>query len=99
MSQEPNAAAIDLLRWTFSVNPKHREAIEGHLNDLGLDVLVHDDSKFIVTWEEPEGEVEEVIEAIWSLNGEPFEVTQEDFQRLGLHILHHADEESARDAA
>jgi hypothetical protein len=92
MSEDRNTPATDLIRWTFSVNPEHRAAIEGHLNDLGLDVLVRDEGQFVVTWEEPEGETDEVIEAIWAINGEPFEVTQEEFQRLGLHTLHHAEE-------
>ena len=65
MSQEQGASSIDLIRWTFSINSAHRAAIEGHLSDLGFDVFVQDDSIFTVTWEEPDREVDEVIEAIW----------------------------------
>jgi len=92
MSQEQSAPPIDLIRWTFTANPEHRAAIEGHLNDLGFDVFVQDDSTFTVTWEEPDREVDEVIEAIWALNGEAFEVTQEEFQRLGIHTLVQGEE-------
>jgi hypothetical protein len=92
MSDGSNAT-IDLIRWTFLVNPTHRTEIEEHLTDLGLDVLVRDDSHFVVTWDEPEGNIDEVIEAIWVLNGEPFEVTQEEFHRQSLLHLHHDDAE------
>jgi hypothetical protein len=105
MSQEPNGTAdmdtdletdtptVDLIRWTFTSDPAHRAAIEEHLTDLGLDVLVRDGCKFLVTWDEPDGDGEEIITEIWALNGVPFEVTQEGFQRLGLHILHHVEDE------
>ena len=43
-----------------------------------------------MTWDEPEDDLAEVIEAIWALNGEPFEVIQEGFQRLELHTIQHA---------
>lgn len=87
-------ATIDLIRWTFEANPEHRAAVEAHLADLGLDVLVRDGSHFLVTWDEPEGNIDEVIEAIWALNGEPFEVTQEEFHRQNLLHLHHDDGEA-----
>ncbi|MDR3638441.1 MAG: hypothetical protein P4L84_31850 [Isosphaeraceae bacterium] len=93
MTLEENTPALDLIRWTFTVNPEHRAAIEGHLSDLGLVVNVHDDTRFVVSWEEPDESADEVIEAIWALNGEPFEVTQEEFQRLSLNILQHTDED------
>jgi len=98
MSNEVDTNSIDLIRWTFSVNPGQREAIETYLADLGLDVVVQEDIRFVVSWEEPDREVDEVIEAIWELNGEPFEVTQEEFHRLALHTLQHEDE-TAQEAA
>ncbi len=99
MSLEAHDAPPDLLRWTFTVDPAHRQAIEAHLDDLGADVWVRDESKFQVTWEEPEGDLDEVIEALWSIHGEPFEVTQEEFRRLALHVLQHDEADSDRDAA
>ncbi|WP_422928749.1 hypothetical protein [Singulisphaera sp. PoT] len=91
MSNDTDNGSIDLIRWTFSVNPEQAEPIETYLADLGLDVVQQDEARFVVSWEEPDREVDEVIEAIWALNGEPFEVTQEEFHRLGLHTLQHED--------
>src|SRR5579883_2605154 len=93
MSQEENALTLDLIRWNFTIKPEHRAAIEEHLTDLGLDVIVHDDARFVVLWEEPDETADEVIEELWALNGEPFEVAQEEFHRTSLNILHHADED------
>jgi hypothetical protein len=99
MTSEANEASTDLIRWTFTIDPSHRRAIESHLDDLGADVWVRDESKFQVTWEEPEESLDEVVEALWSIHGEPFEVTQEEFHRIGLHVLQHSEDEPARDAA
>jgi hypothetical protein len=99
MSQEPTEPSTDLIRWTFSVDPARKAAIEEHLNDLGADVLVREGGQFLVTWEEPEGDLEEVVEALWVLNGTAFEVVAEEFHRLGLHLLQHAEDDPARDAA
>jgi hypothetical protein len=88
--------AVDLIRWTFAVNPDHCAAIVEHLNDLGPDVLVRDGTQVHVLWDEPEGNLDDVVEAIWDLNGgEPFEITQEEFQRQTLVHLHHDDAEDA----
>ena len=84
MSEERNAAPMDMVRLTFTSHPLHRNEIENHLADQGCDVLVRDDSQFLVTWDEPARDVDEVIEEVWALNGEPFEVTLEEFQRLSL---------------
>jgi len=101
MSLDANDSSPDLIRWTFTVDPAHRQAIESHLDDLGADVWVRDVDKFQVTWEEPEEGLEEVVEALWAIHGTPFEVTHEEFRRTGLHILEHheGDDQAARDAA
>jgi hypothetical protein len=99
MSHEPNVLSLDLIRWTFTSDPARRAAIEEHLTDLGLDVLVYDGCRFLVTWDEPDRDVDEVITALWDLNGAPFEVTQEDFHRTGLNCLNHVDEEGTTEAA
>jgi hypothetical protein len=95
MSDEPNANApsLDLIRWTFTSDPERRAAIEEYLTDLGLNVVVVDNCKFVVTWDEPEGDVEEIIAEIWARNEVACEVTQEDFHQLGLHTLYHENEE------
>ncbi len=99
MSPDTQTTSSDLVRWTFTINPDHRTEIENHLIDLGADVLVREGSEFLVTWDEPNEDLAEVVEAIWSLNGEPFDVIQEEFQRLGLHTLHFSEDEPAQEAA
>lgn len=99
MTEGSNAGTIDLIRWTFTVNPEYRAAIEEHLVDLGLDVLVRDEANFLVTWDEPEGNIDEVIEAIWALNDEPFEITQEEFHRQNLLQIHHVEDDETAAAA
>lgn len=99
MSQEATSATTDLVRWSFTIDPANRVAIESHLSDQGADVLVHDGQHFIVTWEEPEDDLVEAIEEIWKLNGEPFDVTQEDFHRLELHTIQYVADEPAQEAA
>ena len=99
MSQDTKSASTDLVRWSFTINPAHRDAIEGHLADLGADILIRDGQDFVVTWDEPEGDLTDVIEAIWALNGEPFDVIQEAFQRLELHTIQHVEDEWTPQAA
>ena len=101
MSDQPNANApsLDLIRLTFTGDPEKRAAIQEYLTELGLDVVVIDDCKFVVTWDEPDRELEEIIAEIWALNGVPFEVTQEDFHRLDLHTLYQAENEGSEEAA
>lgn len=92
MIEDTNPTSVDMIRWTFSVSPESREAIEAHLVDLGLDVFVVGDGQFHVTWEEPDRDMADVTSELWDLNGEPFEINQEEFHRLG-HFLIHADED------
>ncbi len=99
MGDGQNPATIDLIRWTFTADPARAAEIEAHLNDLGLDVLVREDAHFLVSWDEPEGNIDEVIEAIWTINGAPFEVTQEEFHRQTLLHLHHEDDADDRAVA
>jgi hypothetical protein len=99
MSLEATEISTDLIRWTFTVAPEQRQAIESHLEDLGADVWVRDESKFQVLWEEPEANLDEVVEALWQIHGEAFDLTQEEFSRTGLHVLQHSDDEPAREAA
>ncbi len=99
MSPEMKSGTPDLVRWSFTIDPANREAIEGHLADLGADVLVREDREFLVTWDEPEQDDEaEIIEALWALNGAPFEVISETFQRLELHTIQHVEDDAAQAA-
>src|SRR5437016_1530036 len=99
MSHDTNSPSLDLVRWTFTIDPAHRSEIESYLHDLGADVLVREGVEFLVTWDEPEGSLVEVIEMIWSLNGASIDVIQEEFQRLSLYTLHDGENEPACDAA
>lgn len=99
MSHDTTSGTVDLVRWSFSIETDRAPEIQAHLNDLGADVLVRDGRDFLVTWDEPEGDIAEVIEAIWSINGAPFDVIQEVFHRLELHTFHHVDDEPDTRAA
>ncbi len=86
---------VDVVRWTFTADPAHRGEIESHLDDLGADVVARGEGQFVVSWEEPEGDLDEVLEALWALNGSPFEVTQEEFHRVAIHSLSPAEADAA----
>jgi hypothetical protein len=89
---------IDLIRWTFSVDSERSAEIQQYLIDLGLDVLLRSDgSQIVATWDEPEGELDEVVEHLWAINGAPFEVTHEAFHRLEL-LAYTTDPEQSQDA-
>jgi hypothetical protein len=98
MSADQNAPSIDMIRWTFTVNPAQRGLIEAHLNDLGVDVFVHGESQFHVSWDEPDRDMDEVITELWALNGEPFEITQEEFHRVSLMLVEHDGDSDSRAA-
>jgi hypothetical protein len=81
-----NTLSVELIRWTFSVTPEHRVEIETHLLDLGLEVQARGEDTLIVTWDEPEGGIDELIEELWAINGEPFDVTHEEFHRVNMLV-------------
>ena len=87
MTHDHQPASTDLIRWTFAVPLEAVEAVEIYLSDLGADVFVRDGATFHVSWEEPEGSLDGIVEALWSIVGVPFEITQEEFHRLELHVL------------
>lgn len=88
MSTDGAAASTDLIRWTFVVPMAEAEAVEAHLADLGAEVFVRGGDHFQVFWEETAADLDAAVEAIWNLAGVHFEITQEEFHRLELHILH-----------
>ncbi len=90
---------IDMIRWTFSVDPRRRPSIEAHLADLGLDVFVQGEGQFHVSWDEPDRDMDELIVELWDLAGSPFEITQEEFHRVSLSLLQHHDDEADAVAA
>jgi hypothetical protein len=89
---------IDVIRWTFTVDPGRSAEIEQHLIDLGLDVSNRGDGRFVATWDEPEGDVDEVVEQLWAIHGSPFEVTHEAFHRLEL-LAYTSDPQQSQEAA
>ena len=91
MSEERAHAEIDLIRWTFTIDPSRAAGVEGYLADLGLDVHIQGGGRYVVTWDEPDGDVDATIEGLWAVYGKPFEVTHEEFHRLNLLALHHDD--------
>jgi len=93
MNPADNALSVEMIRWTFAVDPAHRGEIETYLLDQGLEVLVRGEETMVATWDEPEGSIEEVIEGMWAIHGAPFEVTHEEFHRSNL-LLYDADEET-----
>ena len=97
MSTDDITASTDLIRWTFTVPDEAATAVESHLTDLGADVFTRNGVSFHVTWDEPEVDLDPVVEAIWSLAGMAFEITQEEFHRLELHILHRVEERTVSD--
>jgi hypothetical protein len=94
MSETHNGSTIDLIRWTFTPDETRRTEIETHLVDLGFDVHVKADGHFTVLWEEPEGDIDEVVEELWEINGAPFEVTHEEYRHLN-HLVYHVDSEDS----
>ncbi len=99
MGSDTTSASTDLVRWSFTIDPARRGEIETHLVDLGADLLVRDGQDFVVIWDEPDGDLTEVIEAIWALNGAPFDVVVEPFHRLDLITIQFAEEEASAEAA
>lgn len=99
MSEQGNDRPVDMVRWTFTIDPARRADVESYLLDLGLDVHVRGDARFVVTWDEPEGDVDGVVDELWSVHGAPFEVTHEEFRRLEHFVFHHDDAEDDADRA
>jgi hypothetical protein len=93
-----NTPSVELVRWTFTVNQEHRVEIETHLLDLGLELQARGDDILVVTWDEPEGSFDELIEELWAINGEPFEVTHEEFHRVNM-LVYQPEEISEPDKA
>jgi hypothetical protein len=94
MSEEhvTSSNSPDLIRWTFDIDPNSCNEIEAYLLDLGLEVFVREPSQIVAIWDEPEGNLDEVVEAIWAIHGEPFEITHEEFHRRNLLQIYHEDD-------
>jgi len=86
MSSAGEEQTIDMIRWTFTADPSKRDELASHLTDQGLEVLVRDEQTLVAIWDEPEGDIDEVVEALWAINGAPFEITHEEFHRANLLV-------------
>ena len=95
MSQD---ATPDMIRWTFSVSRETRDEIATHLTDLGMDVVATAEGQFLVTWDEPDRDTDELASELWDIHGEPFDIIQEEFRRI-THVLIHADDADGAEAA
>jgi hypothetical protein len=94
-----NPLSIEMVRWTFTVSPEHRVEIETYLLDLGLEIQARGDDILVVTWDEPERGIHELIEELWTINAEPFEITHEGFHRVNLLVYHPEETEEVDSAA
>lgn len=88
MNSADNTLSVEMIRWTFTVGQEHRVDVETHLLDLGLEIQARGDDTLVVTWDEPEGGVDELIEELWAINGEPFEIIHEEFHRTSMLVYH-----------
>lgn len=90
---------IDLIRWTFTIDPSQRAEVETYLSDLGLDLTIQADGQTTVLWDEPEGPADTVIEGLWEACGCTFEVTHEEFRRTNLLAYNEEEDEASEVAA
>lgn len=86
MNADGEEQTIDMIRWTFTADPSKRDELANYLVDRGLEVLVRDEETLVAIWDEPEGDIDEVVEALWEINGAPFEITHEEFHRANLLV-------------
>lgn len=93
MSAETASSSVEMIRWTFAVDPSRHGDIEAYLVDQGLEVLVRGEDTMVATWDEPEGDPAEVIEGMWAVAGTHFEVTHEEFHRVNLSVYDADDDE------
>ncbi len=90
MNDPQTPSTIDLIRWSFTPDPAHRAAIRDYLLDLGAEVLQQGD-RFIVLWDDPNEDLDEVVGELWDIQGTPFEITHEEFRRLSLSVYDEED--------
>jgi hypothetical protein len=98
MSEE---RTLDLIRWTFTIDPSRKAEVVEYLGDLGLDVHVATDGQATALWDEPEDDLDTdaIIEGLWEAHGSTFEVTHEEFGRTNHMVYDAGDQESAEQAA
>lgn len=98
MSPTQDEPATDLIRWTFTADPSRKADLDTALDELGAEVYSRPDGQFLVLWDEPGADLDEVVERLWELNGSTFEITHEAFQRLDLSV-YQAEGEPGAEAA
>jgi hypothetical protein len=86
---------VDLVRWTFTADPAKKAELETLLVEEGAEVVANAEGEFTVLWDEPEGEMDELVEELWEANGATFEVTHEVFRRVDLQVYQQEGDEAA----
>lgn len=99
MQEDKAGAGVDLVRWTFSITPEQVKAAEEYLGDQSAEFVVTSDGQVTVTWEEPEGDLDQVIDELWSALGAPVEITHEEFRLVNRLVYESEDEEDGEKKA
>jgi hypothetical protein len=99
MSDGQDTPMLDMIRWTFTTDASRKADIESYLADHGIELLDRGEGQFVAIWDEPEGEVDEVVEGLWEALGTTFEVTHEEFRRTDLSVYEHEAGETSEQAA
>lgn len=94
-----NDGTIDVVRWTFALEPERQGPVRELLADHGAEV--HAVGEWVVAlWDEADpAELDGIVEELWDLHGAPFEVTHESLKRLDRFVYHHEDEGDSAGAA
>jgi hypothetical protein len=98
MSEPGQPDAIDMIRWTFTIDAEKRPEVETYLADLGAEVLFHPEGQVVALWDETEHDLDVVIEELWEILGATIDVTHEEFHRTELLIYHHDQTDDAQAA-
>ncbi len=99
MSDGQETPHLDMIRWTFTTDASKKAEIETYLGESGIELLDRGEGNFVAIWDEPEGDVDEVIEGLWEALGSTFEVTHEEFRRTDLSVYEHEATDGTEQAA
>ncbi|MFO0960036.1 MAG: hypothetical protein U0800_21810 [Isosphaeraceae bacterium] len=92
-------SSIDLIRWSFTIDPERQGAVDEYFKEHGLEPTFHADGLVVVLWDEPEVDSDALIEGLWEVHGSTFEVTHEEFHRVNLLAYQEEDGGDSAEAA